>query len=149
MSAGEAIASIQPDVKDLEVLAYVPSSEVKNTHVGMEVQISPSTVKREEFGFMQGRVAYVGDFPSTPAALMRNFENESLVQSMMAAGPVTEVRVGLVAAPNTASGYRWSSPRGPDVTISSGTLCSVQIVTREQRPVSLLFPVFRESLGLN
>ena len=149
VSAGEAIASIQPDVKDLEVLAYVPSSEVKNTRVGMEVQISPSTVKREESGFMQGTVAYIGDFPSTPAALMRNFENESLVQSIMAGGPVTEVRVGLVAAPNTPSGYGWSSPRGPDVTISSGTLCSVQIVTREQRPVSLLFPILRENLGLN
>ncbi len=149
VSAGEAIASIQPDVKDLEVLAYVPSAKVKSIQVDMLVEISPSTVKREEYGFMQGIVTYVSDYPSTAAALMRNFENESLVQSIMAGGPVTEVRVTLEPDPGTSSGYRWSSPKGPEVVISSGTLSTVQIVTREQRPVSLLFPILKENLGLN
>ena len=148
INAGEAVASIQPNVRELEVLAYIPSSEVKEIITGMEVEISPSTVKREEFGFMKGTVAYVGDYPSTKAALMRNFENESLVQSIMAAGPVTEVHVRLMPEQTTPSGYRWSSPKGPDVSITSGTLCTLQIVTREQRPVSLLFPILRQNLGL-
>ena len=148
INAGEAVASIQPNVRELEVLAYIPSSEVKEINTGMEVEISPSTVKREEFGFMKGTVAYVGDYPSTKAALMRNFENESLVQSIMAAGPVTEVQVQLIPTEATPSGYRWSSPQGPNVSITSGTLCTLQIVTREQRPVSLLFPILRQNLGL-
>lgn len=149
ISAGEAVASIQPNVRELEVLAYIAASQVKDITVGMEVEISPSTVKREEFGFMKGTVSYVGDYPSTQAALMRNFENESLVQSIMAGGPVTEVHVRLSPDQTTASGYLWSSPKGPEISVTSGTLCTIQIVTREQKPVSLLFPILRQNLGLS
>lgn len=149
ISAGEAVASIQPNIRELEVLAYIDSSQVKEIKAGMEVEISPTTVKREEFGFMKGTIVYVGDYPSTTAALMRNFENESLVQSIMAAGPVTEVRLRLNPDQTTTSGYQWSSPKGPDISVTSGTLCTVRIVTREQKPVSLLFPILRQNLGLS
>ena len=115
----------------------------------MGAEISPSTVKREEFGFIRGRVVYVGEFPASSDALMRNFQNETLVRSIMAAGPVTEVRVTLERDPMTLSGYRWSSSRGPAITISSGTLCTVQVITRQQPPVSLLFPFFKGKLGLS
>lgn len=149
ISAGEAVASIQPNARELEILAYIASSQVKDINVGMGVEISPSTVKREEFGFMKGTVDYVGDYPSTKAALMRNFENESLVQSIMAGGPVTEVHVRLNPDQTTASGYLWSSSKGPDVSVTSGTFCALQIVTRVQKPVSLLFPILRRNLGLS
>ena len=62
--------------------------------------------------------------------LMRNFENEVLVRSLTEAGPVSELHVELQRSPLTPSGYQWSSPRGQRVTISGGTLCTAEIVTR-------------------
>jgi len=147
--AGTPLFSIQPDVKSLDMLVYLPASKAKEAKPGMDVQISPSTVKREEFGFMMGKVTFVADYPATSAALMRNFNNESLVKSLVADGPVTELRVNLIADTATPSGFKWSSSRGPEITISSGTICTVQIVTREQRPISLLFPFIKEKLGLS
>ena len=66
----------------------------------MEARISPSSVKPEEFGFIKGRVSYVSDFPDTPAALMRNFENEVLVRALTNGGPVTELHVEMAKNSN-------------------------------------------------
>lgn len=146
---GQPVLSIQPDEQTLELLAYVPSSQVKDARPGMEVQVSPSIVKREEYGFMKGEVAYVSNYPATNAALMRNFENELLVGALTVAGPVTEIRVALKTNPATPSQFQWSTRKGPSISITSGTICSVQIVTRRQRPITLLFPYIKNKLGLS
>jgi len=146
---GEPILSIQPDAQNLELVAYLPSAQAKDTKLGMEVQISPSTIKREEYGFMKGEVEYVADYPATPAALMRNFANETLARTLTATGAMTEVHVALKHDPRTPSGFNWSTSRGPDILLSSGTICTVQIVTKRQKPITLLLPYMKEKLGLS
>ncbi len=148
IQAQAPILSVQPDVRSLEALVYVPSLNAKSVASGMDAEISPTTVRREEFGFIRGKVLYVADYPATPAALMRNFQNEALVSSLTKEGPVTEVRVQMLQDPTSASGFRWSSSRGPDVTISSGAICTVEIITRRQKPIVLIFPYMKKKLGL-
>ena len=145
---GQPILSIQPDIHNLELLAYFPSLQAKEIKNEMEVQVSPSTIKREEFGFMKGRVTYVSDYPATSAAMMRNFQNETLVASLTQGGPVTEIRVDLELDRRTPSGFRWSTSKGPLVTISAGTICTVEIVTRRQKPVNLVLPYTKQKFGL-
>jgi len=128
-------------------LLYLPADQAKEVTPGMDVKVSPSTVKPEEFGFIKGQVTYVSDFPVTPAELMRNFENEMLVKALTNGGPVTELHIEMKKNPNTPSGYEWSSRKGPTVFISGGTLCTAQIVTRWQKPISLVFPVLRRTFG--
>jgi HlyD family secretion protein len=149
VTAGEPILTIQPDLDQLDVLVYVPSVMAKQIHAGLEAQISPSTVRREEYGYLRGEVTSVADYPATPAALMRNFQNEPLVGSLTGGGPVTELHVRLIADNRTPSGYRWSSPLGPRIKLSSGTLVSAQIVTKRQPPISLVIPQVKEMLGLS
>lgn len=149
VTAGTPILSLQPENPILEVVIYVPASKAKAIEPGMQAQVSPTTVKREEYGFMTGKVDYVGAFPSSTQALMRNFENETLVQSITAAGPVTEVHVELEKNAAAVSGYKWSSSNGPPIHLSSGMMCTAQIVTLEQHPVTLLFPILKKKLGLS
>lgn len=149
ISAGMPLLSVQLARKDLQLLVYLPASQAKDAKPGMKVQISPSTVKREEYGFMEGKVLFVSDYPATPAALMRNFENEAVVSSLTAQGLVTEVQVEMLADSSTRSGYKWSSRQGPPIAITSGTICTAEIITREQRPISLLFPYVRAKLGFS
>jgi HlyD family secretion protein len=148
IAAGEPLVSIQNDTQDLQVLVYVSAEHAKNVKSGMEVKVMPATVKPEEFGFVKGKVAHVSDFPDTPAELMRNFENEVLVKALTQEGPVTELRVEMERNPSSPSGYQWSSPRGARVSISGGTLCAAEIVTRREAPISLVLPYFRRTLGL-
>lgn len=143
------ILTIQPDAGSLEVMVGVPAYLAKNIAPGLAAEVSPSTVKREEFGFIRGRVTYVAEYPATVAALMRILQNEQLVKSLTAEGPVTEVRVEMVRDANSPSGFQWSSSRGPTLSLSSGTLCTVQIVTRQQRPIDLLLPYTKQALGVD
>ncbi len=148
VALGDPIVSIQPDVRDLQALVYLPAAQAKDVHPGMEVKISPSNVKPEEFGFVRGRVVYISDFPDTPAELMRNFENEVLVKVLTNDGPVTELRVEMLKDTKTPSGYQWSSSKGPNLLLSGGTLCTAEVITRWQKPVTLIFPALRRALGV-
>jgi HlyD family secretion protein len=142
------VLSIQPDSENLETLAYVSALQAKDIRVDMDARVSPSTVKREEYGFMRGKVVFVAGYPATTAALMRRFQNEQFVATLAAHGPVTEVRVVLERDPTTVSGFQWSSPGGPPIKISSGTLAMTQVVTETRAPITLVVPLLRQTLGL-
>jgi HlyD family secretion protein len=147
VTVGTPILSMQPREKQLELLFYVPHADAKDVRTGMDVEVSPSTVKRSEFGYMKGKTTYVSDYPSTPQALMTNFQNEVLVNTLTHNGPVTEIRVRLQEDARTHSGFAWSSSRGPLIDISSGTFCSGRIITRIQRPITLVVPFLKDKLG--
>jgi HlyD family secretion protein len=148
VAEGTPVVSIQPDAGRLEALVYLSAIHAKDVKPGMEAQISPGTVRREEYGYMIGKVAFVAAYPATPTAMMSILGNESLTQSITAAGPVTEVRLDLAPA-ETPSGFKWSSRAGPPLKVSSGTLCSAQIVTAHDKPIALVAPAVKEKLGLN
>jgi HlyD family secretion protein len=105
-------------------------------------------VRREEFGFIRGKVTFVSDYPATEAALQRVFENGPLVRALAGAGPVTEVHVEMEPDPATPSGFRWSSAKGAPIQLSGGTLIAGEVVTREQPPIALVVPFLREKLGI-
>ena len=58
----------------------------------MEVRVSPTTVKAEEYGFMIGKVTKVSEYPVTPEGLMRVLRNDSLAQTLASAGAPIEVK---------------------------------------------------------
>ncbi|HYU36279.1 MAG TPA: NHLP bacteriocin system secretion protein, partial [Thermoanaerobaculia bacterium] len=106
------------------------------------------TVKREEYGSILGEVTWAAEFPATQLGMNRQLRNEALVAKLMEAGPLIEVDVKLMRDAATPTGYRWSSSRGPNLKISSGTLTSGSIIVKEDRPISLVIPTLREKLGI-
>lgn len=139
---------IGKQVNDLQSVFFVQALEGKRIEAGMEVNISPSTVKREEYGVIRGRVTYVSEFPSTPESMMNVLGNSQLAQQLSGNGAPFEVYARLQIAPNTTSGYEWSSSGGPPMKIQSGTLCRTSVSVREQRPIELVIPKIREYLGV-
>ena len=148
VQSGTPILSLQADVAGLQALLYIPADKAKQIRPGMAAEISPASIKREEFGYIRGEVSFVPDYPTTEAALMRVLENAPLVQAIGAAGPVMEVQVELETDPATPSGFRWSSPRGAPVKLSGGTMISGEVVTEDRRPITLVIPYLREKLGI-
>jgi HlyD family secretion protein len=147
VSPGTAVLSIEVLSEDLMAVLFVPASAGKKVQKGMAVRVSPSTVKREEYGAMLGKVVWVAEFPSTSRGMIRLLGNEALVTKLMAQGPPIQVNVALARDPATPSGYRWSSSRGPSLKISSGTLASGDVVVQRDRPIGLVIPTLREKLG--
>lgn len=150
VSEGSPLLSLEPSQSSAaaDAVVYVPAAEGKKIKPGMEVQISPSTVKREEFGFILGRVIAVGEFPASREGMLRVLGSEELVNKFSTIDTPIEVQVELLSDPASASGYQWSS-KAPDITIANGTLCSAQIVVERRRPLSLVLPLLKETMGLN
>jgi HlyD family secretion protein len=147
VNPGTAILSVEVLSENLQAVLFVPASTGKTVQKGMTVRLSPGTVKREEYGSMLGRVTWVAEFPSSSRGMNRLLGNEALVTKLMAQGPPIQVNVDLVRDPSTPTGYRWSSSRGPNLKISSGTLASGDVVVKEDRPFRLLIPKIREEIG--
>jgi HlyD family secretion protein len=151
VSAGDAIVTLDLSgrtVKELEVVLYVPSSYGKQIQVGMTAYVSPSTVKREEFGLMVGRVTYVSDYPATSRGMLRILKNDKLLASLVGADAPYEVHADLLVDEHTFSGYRWSSSHGPPLKIQSGTRAAAYITVATRRPIEMVIPILRAYSGL-
>jgi HlyD family secretion protein len=148
VNPGTAIFNLEVMSEELMAVLFVPATAGKRIQRGMTARVSPSTVKREEYGAMLGTVVWVAEFPSTERGMTRLLGNESLVARLTEEGPPIQVNVALRRDPATPTGYRWSSSRGPSTKISSGTLAAGTIVVREERPIGLLIPGLRERLGI-
>ena len=143
------IESSGADVNEIEAYVYLPASEGKKVYGGMKLEISPSTAKREEFGFMPAFVASVAEYPSTDEGLMRVFGNNKLVQQLSGEHAPIQIVASLKPAYNNASNYEWSTRRGPPFSIQSGTSCSASITLSEKRPVEFVIPILKKALALD
>ena len=142
------VLSLEPLDVPLLAILYVPAGEGKSISEGFEVHLSPSTVQREEYGVMIGRVRSVSTYPATPEGMLRTLRNQALVTLLSAQGAPLEVVAELVPDPKTVSGYKWSSPGGPPLGIFGGTMCTASIVTETRKPISYVIPFMKKSLGV-
>jgi HlyD family secretion protein len=148
VSPATAILAVEVESKKLVAVVFIPAAEGKQVRAGMEARISPSTAKKEEFGYMLGRVTHVAPFLSSSRGMVRLVGNEQWVTKILQEGPLVRVDVDLIEDPRTPTGYRWSSSHGPDGRLSTGTIGDGSVVVREDRPISLLLPTLREKLGV-
>jgi HlyD family secretion protein len=149
VTAGEVIAVVEPDSATTEPVLYVTSTTGKQIRPGMEAQVAPSTVKREEYGFIRAKVTYVGEYPVTPQAVQTVVANQALAQELIGATTKIEVRASLTRDTHTPSGYAWSSSAGPAFRIQSGTRISVAVVVDRRAPITLVLPAIRNTFGLS
>ncbi len=147
VTEGEAVAVIEPPSAMLEPLVYVNAALGKRIKPGMEAQISPSTVKKEEFGFLRGSIRTVGDYPVTPQAVRSSVANEALAQQLLGESSKIEIWAQLVGDDHTPSGYAWSSSVGPPFKIDSGTQITVSVVVDRRAPISYIIPMLKGAVG--
>lgn len=149
---GSSLLSVQAvaaNANEIEAYIYLPAADGKKIKPDMKVEISPSTARREEFGFLPALVSHVADFPSSDQGLMRVFGNEKLVQQLSGSLPPIQILASLKPASANRSGFQWSTRSGPPFAIQSGTLCTASITLSEQRPIAMVIPILKKNLGLD
>jgi HlyD family secretion protein len=118
----------------LQAFIFIPTLYWKRIRPGMEVQLAPSTVEPEEYGYLVGRITYVSDYPATSKAMMLLLKNEQLVSTLGQNAPF-EVRAELLP-----SRYRWTSSKGPDIQLQSGTPAVGRVIVDKRRPIFMVLP---------
>jgi HlyD family secretion protein len=149
LSQGTRIVTLEAFEEPIEAVIFIPAADGKKVQPGMRAQISPSTVKAEEYGFMIGEVESVSDFPVTPEGLRKVLRNDQLVANLTGHSAPIEVDVALLEDPETESGFQWSSSKGPPMKVFSGTICTASVTVEEKRPISYVLPILRSAVGVN
>ena len=168
VSGGTTLISLEQPGRSMEAVLYLPPLDGTKIRPGMEVQLSPASVKKEEYGLLLGRVSSVGAFPATLSGMRRVLGSEELAKALSNQAPPIEVHVELVRNPTTVSGYQWTStlstlgsvfvgllpeplvavlpawatPQGPPLTLASGTICAADLITERQAPIYLVLAKF-------
>lgn len=148
VNAGTPIISIEQQDKRLEAVLYISAAEGKKIKPGMEIDIVPASVKKEEFGNVLALVSAVSDYPATVQGMTQQLGNEALANTLANGSSPYEIHAELIPDNNTVSGYKWSSGKGPPLAIQTGTLCAGEVVVEQKRPMLYVIPYVKKKLGL-
>jgi HlyD family secretion protein len=154
VTPGTGLAELEPlgsYWQHLQVVTYVSAQEAKKIRLGNRVEVSPSTAKREKYGYIIGTVRAISVVPVASDTLYARLKNKDLAEQILKSlgGVVFELRVELDEDTSTYTHYRWSSSEGPDHHVSAGTLCTTRITVHSERPITLLIPYLKKTLGLD
>ena len=148
MPPGSTVAIVEPISSDggtLQAVMYFPVKDGKRIKRGMNIAVIPSTIKQEEYGYIQGIVTSVSDFPVSPQYLQTVMQNPALAQGF-AADPPIEVKISMVTDPTTETGFHWSSSRGPNDTLTPGIPTTGFVIVRSQRPIEMIVPLVKKKV---
>ena len=147
MAGGEVLCMLQqPAGETLFVNAVVPATQSKTVEPGQSVHISPSDTEPYRIGYMLGVVEKVGLYPATMGQLVNWYENEDLAQALKGKQAVGTVRIRLVADPKDPTGIKWTGKVPERIHITTGRLCTIQVIVEQRAPVSYVFPYVRKTL---
>ncbi|MGH1518486.1 NHLP bacteriocin system secretion protein [Chryseobacterium sp. JK1] len=132
----------------LKGVLYIPSQDGKKIKKGMEAFVVPSTVQPQEYGFIEGQVTYVSDFPITQQGMLTSVKNDQLAKGLLASGPLFEVHVEFKKDAHSYSGYKWTSAKGPNISIKEGTSCNGKITIKQEPPATIVVPAFKKFFDL-
>jgi HlyD family secretion protein len=133
----------------VHAIIYVPARLAGKVEPGDPARVSPLDVKREEFGYIVGRVEWIAGYAASPEDMQEKLKNDALVQTYGAGGPVFEARVCLEEDPkNKANGLKWSSSSGPEREVGSGVQCSASLVVDQRRPYTYVIPAIKRAAGV-
>ncbi len=135
----------------LEAIMYVSATDGKKIASGDQVLITLAHAAREEYGALQAKVNSASAYPATPQGLQNTIANSDLVGELARGAAPYELRIGLLPAappvPAARNPYRWTSQAGSSLPLSGGALCTGDILVRHERPLSLVLPIIRSTVG--
>lgn len=140
--AFEACAYLYPQETEKqmrELIAYVTFKDLRKLEPGMEVQVSPADLSREEYGFMHGHITEVAHFPTNREEANRQFKSEELLSDIFPEEAAFEVKVLLDTDPENGGQISWSNKVPEEVDMHIGAFCDLQIMVKKRTILELLF----------
>jgi HlyD family secretion protein len=134
---GQPIADVESLAggEQVEVVAYIAASNGKRVLPGQHVRLAVAGVAPEEFGYLQGEVVSVSEYPVSAAVAQGILKDESLTDASY------EVRIRPLTAGEGR--YVWSGA-GNDQKVLSGTSVTAAVQVAERKPYTLVLPLNKD-----
>ena len=123
-----------------QLIAYADNEAQRDLRIGMEAQVWPADEKRDEIGYVRGRITQVVRYPADADEVRQTLKSNILAKRLLEQGDVVyEVRIDLLRLPKDATRYDWSFGEPDNVSMGIGTYCSVLTETRRCSMFQYLF----------
>ena len=123
-----------------QLIAYAGNEAQRDLRIGMEAQVWPADEKRDEIGYVRGRISQVVRYPADADEVRQTLKSNILAKRLLEQGNVVyEVRIDLLRSPKDTTCYDWSFGEPADVSMGIGTYCSVLTETRRCSMFQYLF----------
>ena len=132
----EASLKALPD-NGRELLVYVTFYDLRKLKIGQQVQVTPADLERESYGYAYGKITAIASLPTTRQAVTQRLKLAPLAAFIPQGEPVYEVNVVLDEKDGKLV---WSREKSESLSITTGTLCDVYVITARQ-------PVWRVLVG--
>jgi hypothetical protein len=125
----------------MHLIAFANNEAQRHLCVGMEAQVWPANEKRDEIGYVRGRITQVVRYPAAADEVRQKLRSDIMAQHLLSNGDelVYEVRIDLQRVPDDPTSYDWSFGKPDDVNMEIGTYCSVLTETRRRSMFQYLF----------
>ena len=123
-----------------QLIAYADNEAQRDLRIGMEAQVWPADEKRDEIGYVRGRITQVVRYPAAADEVRQTLKSNILAKRLLEQGDVVyEVRIDLLRLPEDTTRYDWSFGEPTDVNMGIGTYCSVLTETKRRSMFEYLF----------
>lgn len=131
-------------LQQTQLIAYADNEAQRDLRIGMEAQVWPADEKRDEIGYVRGRITQVVRYPAAADEVRQTLKSNILAKRLLEQGDVVyEVRIDLLPSPEDPTRYDWSFGEPADVSMGIGTYCSVLTETKRRSMFQYLFEASR------
>lgn len=131
----------------LRSVVYFTVGDGKRIAVGDAIQVTPDTVERARFGGIEAVVRSVSGLAVTTDEATNFIGNRAIAADILDAGYRIQVVADLLRDPETPSGLKWSTSRGPDFPVSAGTTTTARVAVEERKPLAFVLPALKSATG--
>lgn len=126
------------------IYAFIPIESSKQIALGMKVEVELSSAKVGEFGAIEGKVIQVSPYAISHEYIESLIQNEGLV-TYLTQGKQTVAMLTIEPEldASTPSGYKWTSGKGPNLKISTGTIVKIKGLVGHIQPLYYFLPLWR------
>ena len=122
------------------LIAFIDNAGQRDLREGMMAQVWPENEKRDEIGYVKGKVVRVDRYPVTASEVSQTLKSEEMARRLLASGEMMyQVSIELFPSPTDPTRYDWSFGEPRDVNMNVGTYCSVLSETRRRSMFQYLF----------
>ena len=130
-----------------QLIAYADNEAQRDLLISMEAQVWPADEKRDEIGYVRGRISQVVRYPADADDVRQTLKSNILAKRLLEQGDVVyEVRIDLLRSPEDSTQYDWSFGEPENVSMGIGTYCSVLTETHRRSMFQYLFESSRTRL---
>ena len=134
------IDSDTPRAQGAMLIAYIDNAGQRDLRIGMGAQVWPEDEKRDEIGYVKGRVVRIDRYPVAADEVRRTLKSDQMARRLLNADEMMyQVNIELLPSPKDPSKLDWSFGEPDDVSMEVGTYCSVLTETRRRSMFQYLF----------